>query len=82
MQLNSTLFIKIGPKKIQAQNLSNCSQNIGLGKVLLKLREPSKFTLTPKKTDHSTLFFICQPVKVGYSRSWGRKGINIRPWTT
>jgi hypothetical protein len=22
------LFIKIGPKKVQAQNLSNCSQNI------------------------------------------------------
>jgi len=28
MQLNSMLFIKIGRKQIQAQNLSNCSQNI------------------------------------------------------
>jgi hypothetical protein len=36
-------------KKTQAQNLSNCSQNIALGRVLLKLKEPSKFTPTPKK---------------------------------
>jgi hypothetical protein len=28
MQLNSTLFIKIGPKIIQAQYLFNLSQNI------------------------------------------------------
>ncbi len=52
------LFIKIWPKRIQAQNLSNCSQNIvkitieALGRVLLKHKEPSKFTLTPKKTDN------------------------------
>jgi hypothetical protein len=58
MQLNSMLFIKIWPKRIQAQNLSNCSQNIvkitieALGRVLLKHKEPSKFTLTPKKTDN------------------------------
>jgi hypothetical protein len=38
MQLNSTLFIKIGPKKIQAQNLSNCSQNI----VKITIRSPWK----------------------------------------
>jgi hypothetical protein len=38
MQLNSMLFIKIGPKKIQAQNLSNCSQNI----VKITIRSPWK----------------------------------------
>ncbi len=60
-------------KKIQAQNLSNCSQNIALGRVLLKLKEPSKFTPTPKKTDHSTFFWISQPLKIGHSFLGGQK---------
>jgi len=58
MQLNSTLFIKIVPKRIQPQNLSNCSQNIvkitieALGRVLLKHKQPSKCTPTPRKADN------------------------------
>jgi hypothetical protein len=58
MQLNSMLFKKIAPKKIQAQNLSNCSQNIvkitirSLRTIRLKFKEPSKFIPTPKKTDN------------------------------
>ncbi len=52
------LFKKIAPKKIQAQNLSNCSQNIvkitirSLRTIRLKFKEPSKFIPTPKKTDN------------------------------